>query len=221
MPRRSLLPALATAAAALVAATAASTGEAAGRGPRAAAAPSAVPPATRRLKVGDLIDVAGTPLACLVVNSSGKDGLVCLVWQGDAPKPGTFGVGIAVDGTVVVNKILADGSPQRVFKRTPQARRAGAAAQASGTVYKLGPGESFGLPLAGGRILGCRIISVGKDEAAPLYAGTKVACWRGKGDQPLPGSDGVQMSEKFAMAFQFDAKGAVSKTLLLRKQPAA
>lgn len=216
MSRRMVLSALATAAVALVAATTAGAGGAAGYKPAV------------KLAIGDEVDIKNTDIACLALRSNNKNGILCVLWGKDSPRPGTFAVGIAVDGTVVVSQVQADGTPKQLLKRTPQLHRArtgsaGAttAAAARGKAYTAVPGDSFGLPIDKKHLIGCRVVLVKPAEAAPLYQGIKVACWRADQNAPLPSTDGVQISERFAMAFSFDAKGEYAKSLILRKQPAA
>lgn len=213
MLRRRLLPTLATAAVALIAATSASAGDTA-----------AFKPAIK-LAIGDFVDIKNTGIACLALRSNNKNGILCALWDKDAPRPGSYAVGLAVDGTVVVSLVKADGTPKQLLKRTPQLRSTGAgtakATSRAANNYAVVPGDSFGLPIDKKHLIGCRVILVKPTEAAPLYQGIKVGCWRATDLAPIPSTDGVQISDRFAMAFSFDAKGVVTKTLMLKKQPAA
>ena len=65
---------------------------------------------TIQLKIGDAVDVLHTRVACYALNSNGKNGIGCVLIANGKPIPGTYSVGLAVDGTAVLNKINADGS---------------------------------------------------------------------------------------------------------------
>lgn len=175
-----------------------------------AASASATSQKTVQLKVGDAVDVRQTGVACFAIVSGGKRGIACVLWQNGKPKVGTFGVGLAADGTAIVNKITAGGNSTTVFKR----RLSSAAA-----TYRLGVGDVFGLQLANDVVLGCKILNITDTKLAPIYRGTKVSCWRSKNVQPLPHTYGVSISDKFAGVFAFDNKGDVLSEGFLRKQP--
>ena len=166
-----------------------------------------------QLKIGDAVDVVGTRVACFAVNSSGKDGVGCVIWGKDKPLPGSYTVGLAVDGTAALSQVNADGSSQRIFKRKPQVL--GRAAK----VYRLGVGDVFGLQISSKIALGCKVINVADASVGPVYQGVKVTCYRATADSPLPNSLGVSISDKFAGVFQFDAKGAVMSNGIIRIQP--
>ena len=171
-----------------------------------------------KLAIGDTIDVKNTGVVCFAVVSNKKPGLGCVLWKGNAPRIGSYGVGIATDGTVVVNQILADGSAKTLLKRVPQL--AGhRSASAAGKVYAGLPGDTFGLPIDKTHILGCRVVDVKPSEAVALYQGIKIACWRADNEFPVPNSNGVQISDRMAAAYSFNAKGVVTKTLLVKRQP--
>ena len=171
-----------------------------------------------KLAIGDSIDVKNTGVVCFAVVSNKKPGLGCVLWKGNAPRIGSYGVGIATDGTVVVNQILADGSAKTLLKRVPQL--AGhRSASAAGKVYAGLPGDTFGLPIDKTHILGCRVVDVKPSEAVALYQGIKIACWRADNEFPVPNSNGVQISDRMAAAYSFNAKGVVTKTLLVKRQP--
>lgn len=212
MTTRALLPALA-AAAAVAALAAGATG-------------AATNPA-KRLAVGDAVDVTGTGIACFAITSNKKDGLACVLWKGGGPRPGTFGVGIAVDGTVVMNQMLADGTAKTLYKRILQARAQGAGsaaaaapARAGDTVYTLGAGHAFGLPVDAHHSLVCNIANITSAQAAPLYRGIKVGCWKTLDTLALPNSGCVQISDKLANVCHMGADGAVDRVVLLKRQPA-
>ena len=174
---------------------------------------SAASQKTVQLKIGDAVDVVGTRVACFALKSSGKDGIGCVIWGKGKPLPGSFTVGLAVDGTAVLTKLNADGSAQQIFKRKPQTRARTA------KVYKLGVGDLFGFQITSKIALGCRVLDITDKSVAPIYRGVKVSCWRATSDTPLPNSLGVSISDKFAGVFQFDAKGNVRSNGIVRPQP--
>lgn len=171
-----------------------------------------------KLAIGDTIDVKNTGVVCFALVSNTKPGLACVLWKGNAPLAGSYGVGIATDGTVVVNQILADGSSKTLLKRVPQLARH-RSGSAAGKVYAGRPGDTFGLPIDKTHILGCRVVDVKPGEAVALYQGIKIACWRANNEFPVPNSNGVQISDRMAAAYSFNAKGVVTRTLLVKRQP--
>ncbi len=166
-----------------------------------------------QLKIGDAVDVVGTRVACFAVKSNGKNGVGCVIWGKDKPLPGSYTVGLAVDGTAVLTKIKPDGSAQQIFKRKPQVR--GRAAK----VYRVNVGDLFGFQITSKIALGCKVIDVADGSVAPVYQGVKVSCYLATADSPLPNSLGISISDKFAGVFQFDAKGAVTSKGIMRTQP--
>jgi hypothetical protein len=152
------------------------------------------------LKIGDAVDVVGTPIACFALHSNGKDGMGCMLWAKGHPIANTFGAGLAQDGTAIINRIHADGGGTTIWKRKLQSAK---------TVYRAGIGDEFGLVLANGVDLGCRVINVTGTALAVRYRGPRVSCWRAKGNAPLPNQYGVTLSAKIAGVFRFDAKGQV------------
>ena len=89
---------------------------------------------TIQLKIGDAVDVLNTRVACYALNSNGKDGVGCVLLANGKPIPGTYSVGLAVDGTAVLNKITADGSTTHVFKkRLPASRSARRTGRSTGS----------------------------------------------------------------------------------------
>ena len=175
-------------------------------GPASAAATPAV-----RLRSGDAVDVLGTRIACFAATSSGKDGIYCVLWDGRKPLVGSFGAGLAVDGTAVLNRITPDGttSPSPAARSSTQ----------RGKVYRLKAGNAFGYPLAAGVNLGCKILDITDRGLRPRYRGVKVSCWRARKD-PLPRTYGVTVSDRVAGIFRFDAHGHVSPAgAVTRPQP--
>jgi len=162
------------------------------------------------LKIGDAVDVRYTGVACFALNSNGKDGVGCVLWAKGKPAPGTYGAGLAADGTAVINKIAKDGSGVAVWKRK---------LQSASTTYHLTVGDEFGLILPSGIDLGCRIVKVTTTSLDPVFRGTKVSCWRAKDNKPLPNTYGVTLSDKLAGAFKINAAGEVSRWGVLKREP--
>jgi hypothetical protein len=162
------------------------------------------------LKLGDAVDVTGTPVACFAVKSNGKAGMGCLLWTKDHATANAYGVGLAEDGTAIINRIHTDGSGSTIWKRR---------LQTAATVYRVGVGDEFGLVLATGIDLGCRVINVTTTTLPARYRGVKVSCWRAKGNAPLPKTYGVSLSAKLAGVFRFDATGNVTSWGVERLQP--
>ena len=176
-----------------------------------AAVPAAAAP-TRSipLKIGDAIDVVGTPMACFAITSNKKNGMACVLWKGSAPRTGTFGVGLAVDGTASIEKIKADGSGQTVFKRKLQSAR---------TVYKAHVGDLFGFQVSNSLSIGCEVINVTSTAVEPLLRGVKVTCLRSNGTTSVPNSYFVSISAKIAGVSKWDAKSNQSPWAIVKKQP--
>lgn len=178
----------------------------------AAAPVAAAPLSSIPLKIGDAVDVVGTPLACFAITSNNKNGMACVLWKGSKPRTGTYGIGLAVDGTASIEKLKADGSGQTVFKRKLQAAR---------TVYKAHVGDLFGFQISNDVSIGCEVINVTSSAVEPLYRGVKVTCLRSNGKTGIPSSYFVSVSSKFAGVGRFDAKGAVSTWGFVKHQPSA
>jgi hypothetical protein len=168
-------------------------------------------PASIELAVGDTVLVTGTRVGCFAIVSNGKAGMACVLLAKGKPIAGSFGSGLAVDGTAVVTRLKADGSAEQVFKR-----RLGA----SPRTYRVGAGEGFGLRVSAKVNLGCRVLDVTSTLVEPLYRGRKVSCWRATETAPLPGTYGVSISDTFAGVFRFDAKSRVTTWGFVRRQPA-
>ena len=162
------------------------------------------------LKVGDAVDVVGTPVACFALNANDKDGMACVLWANGHATAGTFGAGLAADGTAIVNKIGKDGTGTTVWKRR---------LQAAGTVYRVKVGDDFGFVLPKNIDLGCRVINVASTSLAERYRGVKVSCWRSKAQAPLPNTYGVTISAKLAGVFRFDANKQVMRWGVEHLQP--
>ncbi|HSP73875.1 MAG TPA: hypothetical protein VLN26_15990 [Gaiellaceae bacterium] len=173
-------------------------------------AASAAPQRSIPLKVGDAIDVVGTRIACFALRSNGKNGMACVLLEGSDPIVGSYGAGLAVDGTAVLNKIKADGTSADVFRRKLQAAR---------TVYKVKTGDLFGLKITNTVSLRCRVIDVTATNLEAVYRGVKVSCWRATATRPLPNTYGISISDRFAGVFRFDAKGNVTSWGVMRRQP--
>jgi hypothetical protein len=153
------------------------------------------------LKIGDAVDVVGTKIACYAIHSSGKDGMACVLLKGSKPAPGTYGAGLAVDGTAVITFIKANGTATPVFKRRLQATK---------RVYRVHVGDSFGLQITPSVALGCQVINVTSTLVAPMYRGLKVSCFRATATHALPNTYGVSISGKVAGWYRIDSKSRVT-----------
>lgn len=179
-------------------------------------AATAATASTRPLAIGDGIFVKGTSIVCFALRSNGKDGIGCVpVDKTTKPISGTYGVGIAVDGTTIINQVKADGTSKTILRRKPQA-----ATRRSSRTYTALPGDVFLLPIDPTHKLACRVTSVKPGQAAVLYQGVKIACWRIlRTGFPVPNSDAVQISDRMAAIVRADATGVFNRTVLVRKQP--
>jgi hypothetical protein len=182
----------------------------------ATAAP-AVTASTRPLAIGDTITVKGTSVICLALVSSGKSGVGCVLFDSKTePIRGTYGVGMAVDGTTVITEVTAGGNQKVVLKRKPQAR-----VRRSAREYVAVPGDVYLLPIDANHKLACKITAVKPGQAIRLYQGIKIACWRiVRTGLPVPSSDAIQISDRMAAIVHSDAKGVFGSTVLVKKQPA-
>ena len=170
---------------------------------------------TIQLKIGDAVDVLHTRVACYALNSNGKDGIGCLLIANGKPIPGSYSVGLAVDGTAVLNTINADGSATHVFKkRLPQSHGV-----SSGKVYRVQPGQSFGIPVSGGEVIGCNVINVTTTSVAPIYRGIKVTCWFADASHAIPNRYAVSISDKMGGVFKITSSGQVSSWGIVKPQP--
>lgn len=180
-----------------------------------ASSASAANPSLIRLKIGDAVDVVNTRVACFAITSSGKDGIACVIWgKKNAPLVGSYGVGLAIDDTAVLNRIKADGTSQKIFKK-----RLPAAVGAARTTYKVKVGEGFGIPAANGQILGCQVLNVTSKSVEAIYRGVKVSCWFATATKPVPDRYGISISDKIAGVFRFTPQGAMSTWGLVKPQP--
>lgn len=200
---------------AAVAAAAALLGGTATAAPAASAARTAAA-STRPLAIGDAIVVKGTRIICFALKSSGKNGVACALFDKKTqPIKGAYGVGMAVDGTTILNQVTTDGNPKILLKRKPQA-----ASRRSDPAYTGVPGDVFLLPISATRKIACVITDVKPEQAIPLYRGIKIACWRiVRSGLPLPNSDAIQISDRMAAVVRGNAKGVFGTTVLVKKQP--
>ena len=169
---------------------------------------------TIQLKIGDAVDVLHTRVACYALTSNNKNGIGCVLISNGKPIPGTYSVGLAVDGTAVLNKINTDGSATHVFKkRLPASQQL-----SSGTVYRVKPGQSFGLPVSGDVVIGCKVSNTTSTSVASVYRGIKVTCWYADATHAIPNRYGVAISDRLAGVFRVTPSGQ-STTLVLKSQP--
>ncbi len=174
---------------------------------------SAAPMSSIPLKIGDVVDVAGTPVVCVAMTSNHKNGIACVLWKGSKPMVGTYGVGLAVDGTAEIEKLKAGGGSQTIFKRKLQSVRA--------TVYKAHVGDLFGFQVNDSLSIGCEVINVTSTAVEPLLRGVKVICLRSNGKTSVPNSYYVSISAKFAAVAKFDAKSNLTPWSVVKQQPSA
>ena len=170
---------------------------------------------TIQLKIGDAVDVLHTGVACYALNSDGKNGIGCVLLANGKPVPLTYSVGLAVDGTAVLNKLGADGTSTHVFKKRLPASHS----TSSGTVYRVKPGQSFGIPVSGDVVIGCQVINVTSTSVAPIYRGIKVSCWFADAKHAIPNRYGVSISDKMAGVFKVTPAGQLSTWGLVKPQP--
>lgn len=170
---------------------------------------------TTQLKIGDAVDVLNTRVACYALNSNGKDGIGCLLLANGKPIPGSYSVGLAVDGTAVLNTVNADGSSTHVFKKRLPASRS----VSGGTIYRVKSGGSFGIPVSGGVVIGCKVLNVTSTSVAPVYRGVKVSCYFATASAPVPNRYGVSISDKMAGVFKITPSGQISTWGLMKTQP--
>lgn len=168
------------------------------------------PPRNVALSIGDVVTVRGTHIACYAISSNGKDGIACVLLAGGKPKSGTYGAGLAEDGTAVLTKLKADGTAQQVWKRKPQTRS---------KQYALAVGDEFGMQLTSKVALGCQVINVTSTLVGPLYRGVKVSCFRATTVKPLGNAWGISISDRFAGSFWLDSYGRLTTKGVVRKQP--
>lgn len=173
-------------------------------------------PALTRLQIGDAVDVTGTRIACFAINSNSKDGIACVLWKGSKIVPSSYGVGLAVDGTAVVNRIDAKGNAKKIWKKRLPASHAASA----GKVYKIGVGGGFGIPIGNDVILGCQVMNVTSTSVEPLYRGIKVSCWQATSTKSVPNRYGISISDKFAGVFKVTPQGKISTWGYVKRQPA-
>lgn len=165
-----------------------------GAGPRAGSAQVVI-------KVGDAVAIHGTHVGCYGVTDDRRDGIVCFKVDSKGFTPGTFGVGIAEDGTSTAYKIRENRTPRRIFRRMLQGFQAPAAASAEAKTIVLGVGKVFNLK---GTSILCQIVKI-TTGVAPLYRGVKVGCFRADSAGALPNTYGVAVTDKFAGVFRFKA----------------
>jgi len=166
------------------------------------------------LKIGDAVDILNTNVACYAVHSDGKDGIGCVILKGSNIKTGSYGVGIAVDGTAVVNKVKADGSSTHVFKKRLPASRS-----ASAKVYPMKPGQGFGIPVKGDKIIACEVVNVTSTAVEPFLRGIKVTCHFSTSVTSVANTYVVAISDRFAGVFKITPQHTASTWGIVKQQP--
>lgn len=167
------------------------------------------------IKVDDAVAVVGTKVACYALRANGKTGVTCFKLDSKGLASGTFGVGIAQDGTVTAYKVNAQRKPKQIFRRAPQSAAAQVLDLAAAKTYRLSSGTTFRVMKTS---VFCQILTI-RSGVAPLYRGIKVGCFRADGVGPLPKSNGVVISNKFIAAFSFKADRKAGASFFERVQP--
>lgn len=177
----------------------------------AAGNPSLIP-----LKIGDAVMVKGTHVACFAINSSNKNGIGCvLLLPSGKFVVGSYGVGLAVDGTAVLNRVDAKGNGKQIWKkRLPAARGASASRN-----YTVSVGEGFGIAAGTNGILGCQVLNVTSTQVEPIFRGVKVSCWFATAKAAVRNRYGVSISETFAGVFKVPRTGSATTDVLVKRQP--
>lgn len=162
------------------------------------------------VRIGDLVDVAGTKVGCFAAREDGKVGIVCAHLDRNGPVPKTYAAAIRGDGAVYGYVITAARKPRRIFERTPQVAAASLVLAGGGRTYELGVGKTF--TLAGTR-LACQIVNV-TSGVADVYKGIKVGCFKA-----TPGGYGIAVSDRFAGIFKFKRNGEAGANVFVKLQP--
>jgi hypothetical protein len=171
----------------------------------AAALGAASPP---QLRVGDRVDVTGTPVRCVAGKQARKRLVSCfLVGKTGRPVAGSVGIALSATGTIKVVRFKRNGNATLVFKRTLQsvsARTPKTYQLATGTIFQLRDSKLF-----------CAI----HPETNDKVLGT--ACYLWESDKRRPNSYGSFMNAKLAGVAQVDGTGKQSKIIKTYGQPAA
>jgi hypothetical protein len=162
------------------------------------------------IRVGDLVDVAGTQVGCFGAREDGKVGVVCALVDRGGPIPRTYAAAIRGDGAVYGYVITARREPKRLFERLPQVAASPLVLGGGGRTYRLGVGKTFAL--AGTRLV-CQILNV-TSGVAEIYKGIKVGCFKA-----TPGGYGIAVSDRFAGVFKFKRNGEAGPNVFVKLQP--
>lgn len=151
------------------------------------------------LRLGDAVTVSGTRINCVATRSNGKVCIGCVLLRNQSTVVGSYGAGLAVDGTAVVTRFKADRSSVGVFKQRSRMNAFGYFASASNSHrYTARIGDRFGFSANAGTSLGCQVINVTSQSVGSIYRGEKVSCWRATATAPIPLSWGISISNKIA-----------------------
>jgi len=158
----------------------------------AAAAPTAFIP----VRDGDILDLAGTRVACAVQ----KDGVLCFHMRRDKPIVGTFGVALNIDRRTVLFRFGAGGEP-KVVARRPQL------AAAAARLVKLRVGQVV-------RLRGTRLdcVAVASEGKPTVY------CSNDDAVGPIPGTHAILINDKLAAIGRVE-KSRKTTIVVLRRQP--
>jgi hypothetical protein len=162
------------------------------------------------IRVGDLVDVAGTQVGCFGAREDGKVGVVCALVDRSGPIPKTYAAAIRGDGAVYGYVITAKRKPKRLFERVPQVAASPLVLGGGGRTYRLGVGKTF--TLAGTRLV-CQILNV-TSGVTDIYKGIKVGCFKA-----TPGGYGIAVSDRFAGVFKFKRNGEAGPNVFVKLQP--
>jgi hypothetical protein len=156
------------------------------------------------LKIGDVVVVAGTDLACQTQIGQhvikGQKLVTCFKVKGSGLAPNSYIVALGVNGQVAVAKIAANGvisSP--VFDRKPAVLGTGS------RVISAHDGDEL---LLVGTDLGCKI----NDDASGIYP----ACLLATATGGVPGSYAFTETARFAAVLRFDQSGKKPRLVFRR-----
>jgi hypothetical protein len=161
--------------------------------------------------VGDTIDVVGTKVGCIVVQNKYK-AINCFLANRQGLIGNRYGISISGAGTASVTKVSATKKCcTQIWKRTKTGARA-----VTPQYFRVITEDSFILRIKGG-YLGCKVFDL--YTGSTKLRGRKIECWRATATKPFPLTYGVSLSDTYARAFEFDAKGNRGKTLVVHFQP--
>ncbi len=173
-----------------------------------AGAGTAAAPKIVSLRIGDTVDVVGTPVLCVTATDDKTHlaGIGCLLANAKGPISGSYAGSIEANGTVQISRVQK-GKFTKVFIRTLQSARATAAKR-----YRLGVGAFFAV--AGTRLL-CQITTGRRHDQAPT-----AACWLQARTGIQPSSYIIEVSGDIAGVVSVLKSGKVGPVVFAKHQPA-